>query len=176
MRSSPREAGGAQIALHLPQMLLHQRLERGVDRGGRGAAIFAHDRDQLVRERVGHAGQLLVEERAERLLVRAVGDRPHQADGDGLELALLERARRTARACRWSSGAHDLALRVDALVDLERVAARDIGRRIVVAVVVRVVLAAFLEHEDVAEAARGQRNAVFAVDCVTTALVARVVP
>ena len=40
------KAGGAQIVLHLAQVLLHQRLQRGVDRGRRGAAVFAHDRDR----------------------------------------------------------------------------------------------------------------------------------
>ena len=50
-----------------------------------------------MRQRVGNAGQLLVEDAGDRLLVGAVGDRPHQADRDRLELALLQRADHLAR-------------------------------------------------------------------------------
>ena len=78
----------AQIAFHLLQMMLHQRLQRSVDRGRRSAAIFAHDREQLVRQRVGDAWQLLLDQPADFLLMTAVGDRPQQTNRDGLEFPL----------------------------------------------------------------------------------------
>ena len=127
-----------------------------------------------MRQRVGNAGQLLLDDARDRQFVGAVGDRPQQADRHRLELALLQRAHHLARLVLVERR-DDVALRVDALGDLESVAARDVGRRIVVAVVVRVVLAALLEHQNVGEAVRGEERGL-AVDWVTIAFVARVVP
>ena len=104
-------------------------------------------------QRVGNARQLLFDELGDFLFMAAVGDRPQQADRDRLEMALGEDAHDLARLVLIKR-AHDVALGVDALVDLESVAPRDVRRRIVVAVIVRIVLAALLEHQNVAEAQR----------------------
>ena len=138
------------------EVALHQRLERGVDRGRRRAPVLAHDRVELVRERVRHAGQLRLEQLADAQLVRGVGDRPQQADGDRLDAraARSSREHRGARAAS-SSGVDDLALGADPLGDLEREAragrtARDTGGE-----VERAQLAALApEHEHVAGSPR----------------------
>ena len=96
--------------------------------------------------------QFLFDQPGYFLLVIAVGDRPQQAHRYRLEFALRQRANNFARLIAVKR-TYDSALRVDALVDLEGVAARNVGRRIVVAVIVRIVFAAFLEHQNVAEAA-----------------------
>jgi hypothetical protein len=121
------------------------------------APIFAHDRNKLVRECVGDAGQFFFDQTGDVLLVIAVGDRPQQAHRHRLELALCQRANDRPRLPAVKR-AHDIALRVDAFVDFEGIAARNVRRRIVVTIIVRIVFAALLENENVAEAARGQER------------------
>jgi hypothetical protein len=128
-----------------------------VDCSRGGTPIFAHDRDKLVRECVGDAWQFLFDQPGDVLLVIAIGDRPQQAHRHRLELAFCERANDLARLVAVER-AHDISLRIDAFVDFEGVAARDVGGRIVVAIIVRIVFAAILEHQNVAEAARGQER------------------
>ena len=50
-----------EIVRHLAQVMLHQWLQRGINRRGRGAAVFAQDRHQLMGQRVGNAGEQFVQ-------------------------------------------------------------------------------------------------------------------
>ena len=150
-------SGFAEIVLHAAQMRLHQRLERGVDGGGGCAPVFAHDGDQPVREGVGDARQNLLDQRGKRLLVRGVGDRPQQTDGDRLEAALAHEFQDRARLLAIQRR-HHAALGIDPLVDLEGVSLRDVGVRVIGLEVVDPVLAALLQHQDVGEAGGHQER------------------
>ncbi len=140
------EAGG-----DLRQVVLHQRLQRGVDRGAGGAAVLAHDRVDPVRERVGHAGQLLLDHLPQRQLVRRVRGRPEQAHGDRAELEAPGVGELAARVLLVQRG-RDRAVGVDALLDLERVTARHVGVGEGAGVVVGTQRAALAPGEDVGEA------------------------
>ena len=93
----PREARLAQVALHRREVLLHERLQRRVDRRRRGSPVLPDDRVQPVRERVGHARPELVEELADAQLVRRVDDRPEQAYRHRLRPQALRRLDRSRR-------------------------------------------------------------------------------
>ena len=84
------EAGVAQSRFQTAQIVAHERLERGVDAGGRRAAVLAERGVEHVRERVGHPRQVALEQRADAELVLRVDDRPEQADGDRLDLPVLQ--------------------------------------------------------------------------------------
>jgi len=150
-------AGRAQVAFQAAQVLLHQRLERGVDAGGRSPAVFADHRQDAVREGVGHAGQQFVEERGESPFMRRVGDRPEQAYGDRLEAMACQLADHFARL-RLVEVARHAAVGANALAHLEGVAARNVGLGVVAAEVVRVELAALAQHEDVGKAFGDQQR------------------
>jgi hypothetical protein len=143
-------AGRAQVGLQAAQMVLHQGLQRGIDRRGRGPAIFAHDRHELVRQSEGHARHDLGQQRAQPQFMLRVGDRPEEADGDRLEAAFLQRLHDRARL-RLVERHRRGALGAHAFLDLERVATRDIGLGIVFGEIVRVGLAALLQHQRVGE-------------------------
>ncbi len=147
------EAGGAQILLQPAQVILHQRLQRGVDGRGGGAAIFAHHRHEAVRQGVGHARQQFVQQFAEALFVRRIGDRPQEAHRNGFKAAAAEFRDDLARA-RLVEGGGDRAVGADALADLEGVTPRDIGVGIVLREVVRIELAAFLQQQHIRKAGR----------------------
>jgi hypothetical protein len=110
-----------------------------------------------VRKCVGDARQFLFDHTGDVLLVIAVSDRPQQAHRHRLELAFGERANDLTHLVAVER-THDVALRVDALIDFEGVAARNVRWRIVVAVIVRIVFAALLKHQNVVKAARGQER------------------
>ena len=94
------EARGAEVVAERAQMALHEGLQRGIDRGRGRARIFAQDRVEAVRERVGHPRHRLLDQGAQPLLVRRVLDRPEQADGDRLHDPLPSEAGRAPRAPR----------------------------------------------------------------------------
>ena len=103
---------------------LHQRLERGVDRGRRGAPVLADDRVQPVREGERHAGQLAPRSAPPTaLLVRRVDDRPEQRDGDRLHPLLLAPRRATRPLASAVERDDDLALGGDPLAAPRRSAA-----------------------------------------------------
>ena len=120
------QAGVSQVPLEPLQVLLHQRLQRRVD-GGRGRpAVLAHDRVELVRQRERDAWPVRGEQLGDSELVRRIHDRPDQADRDRLDVehaAALDRLEH-APVVEWHE---DVALRVDALADLEGQMARHVG-------------------------------------------------
>ncbi len=140
-----------QAACDLGQVTLHQRLQRCIDRGAGGAAVLAHDRVDLVRERVGHAWQLALDQLAERQLVRGVGGRPQQANRDGLRVQFTRAGELRAGGALVERHEH-VAVGVDPLWDLERQAARYVWLGEGAAVVVGAQRATLAAHEDVREA------------------------
>jgi hypothetical protein len=149
--------GRPQVGLQAAQMILHQRLQRGVDRRGRGPAIFAHDRHELVRQGERHVRHNLGEQFAQPQFMLRVGDRPEEADRHRLEVAFLQRLHDRTRL-RLVERHRCGALGAHAFLDLERVATRNVGFGIVLGEIVRVGLAAFLEHQRVGEAHRGDER------------------
>ena len=100
----PGETRVAQVRVECREVLLHQRLQRGVDDARRGAPVLAHDRVELVREREGHVRQRLGDQLADAQLVGGVDDRPEQADPDRLHLEIPAALERGATHSPSSSG------------------------------------------------------------------------
>ena len=134
-------AGGAQVALELGQVALHQGLERGVDGGRRGARKLADDRVELVRERIGHARHDLGDQLADAKLVVGVHDGPEKRHRHRLD-PLARQAFDDRPRGGLVQLALDTALGVDPLRDLEGEAARNVGRRELHREVERLALAA----------------------------------
>ena len=122
-------------------MALHQRLERGVDGGGRGARELADDRVELMGEGVGHARHDLRDQRADAKLVVGVHDRPEQRNRDRLD-PLARQALDDCACGGFVQLTLDAALGVDALRNLEGEAAGNVGRRKLHREVERLALAA----------------------------------
>ena len=102
------------------------RLEIGVGERGRGALVLLPLRQDLVGDRERQARQLLGQDRLHRLLVGRVEVGEQQADGDRRDLRLGRGSRPRPRAPRPGRAARDdRAIGVDALVELEAVAALD---------------------------------------------------
>ena len=100
---------------------------------------------------------MFLEELAEPKLVHRVGDRPEQADGDRLDLAvsqLLDLGHGRLLVERN----HDLASCTDALGDLERQRPGYVGIRVRAGEVERLGPAAFTEEEDVRMALGGEER------------------
>ena len=76
------EAGVPQARFQAAQIVAHERLERGVDAGRRGTAVFAERGVEDVREGVGHPRQVALQQFANAEFVRGVHDRPEEADAD----------------------------------------------------------------------------------------------
>ena len=85
------EARVPQARFQAAQVIAHERLERGVDTGRGRPAILPERRVEHVREGVGHARQVALQQRADAELVRGVHDRPEQADSDRLDVLALQR-------------------------------------------------------------------------------------
>ncbi len=64
----------------------HHWLERSIDAGGGGAAIFAQGRVELVRKRIGNAQHMLFNQLADAQFVLWIDDRPQETDRDGLDV------------------------------------------------------------------------------------------
>ena len=94
---------------------------------------------------------------ADRLLMRRVHDRPHQTDGDGLEILRLQAGDDLARGGLIERRAH-AALGIDALGYLIGVFLRDVGVGIFLGEIMRPMLAAFLQHQRVGEAFGGEEG------------------
>ena len=120
------EARGAEVVAERAQMALHEGLQRGVDRGRGRARVFAQDRVEPVRERVGHPRHRLLDQGAQPLLVRRVLDRPEQADGDRLDALPREPGERRARRVLVERPLH-LAFGRHPLGDFGREPARHVG-------------------------------------------------
>ncbi len=129
-------------------MALHQRLQRRVDRRRRGTPVLADDRVQPVRERERHSGQLLRQQLADALFVHRVHDRPQQADGDRCDLAAAHLGERREQR-RLVERHRYVSLRVDPLLHFEGQAPGNVGRRVRVAKIERVELAALPQDERV---------------------------
>jgi hypothetical protein len=67
----------------------HHWLERSIDAGGAGAAIFAQGRVELVRKRIGNAQHMLFNQFADAQFVLWIDDRPQETDRDGLDVFTL---------------------------------------------------------------------------------------
>jgi hypothetical protein len=152
----PPEPGVPQIALQVPQVLLHQRLQRGVDRGRGSASVLTDDRVQLVRQREGKTGPPLGEKLADAELMPGVDRRPEQADGDRLGPEPARLGDRLLDACLVER-AEDVAFRVDSLPDLEREKAGDV-RRTVRNLTEGLELAALAQEQDVGKAFGGEEG------------------
>lgn len=76
----------AQRVLEAREVIAHQRLQGGVDRRRGCPRVLAEHRVDSVRERVGNAGQPLLDQLSHAQLVSGVDRRPEQADGDRLDL------------------------------------------------------------------------------------------
>ena len=155
-RTVPGEPGRAQVALQGREVLLHQRLQRGVDHARRGAPVLAHDRVELVRKGERHLRQRLGDQLAHAQLVRGIDDRPEQADPDRLHPQLRQRSS-AARTLRLIERDEDVPLGVDPLLDLECQVARDVGRR-VGDLPERIELAALAQQQDVREPRRREER------------------
>src|SRR5882762_3039343 len=121
-----REPRRTKISLHFPKMRLHERLQRGVNGGRRGAPILADNWVQLVRERERYSGELMLEQSAHRQLDRGVSDGPEKTDGDRLDIEAPQLPDNVARLSVVESDEH-VAVRGDALADLEGEMPRYIG-------------------------------------------------
>ena len=155
-----REARRAQIALHLAQVRLHQRLERRVDRRRRGAPVLADDRVQPVRERVRDARELLARS-ARRSASSCAGlaiDHSSETATASTSASLELRAGSPSTSASRRAGTSDVALGRHPLGDLERQAAGDVGLRVRRAEVERVQLAALAQDQRVGEALGGQER------------------
>ena len=80
----------AQRAFQPAEIGGHDAVQRGVDGGRDGAAVLARDRVERVAERHRHLGPERAHDLAHAALVRGVGHRPEQADGDGVHRAAPE--------------------------------------------------------------------------------------
>ena len=119
-----REPLGPQKVLEPPQIGLHPRSHEGVERGGRGAlvfAVFAHD---LVRQGDEERGRRLAQDLADAPLMRRIGIGMQEADRDGFDLQRFERGDEAAQLALVERD-QDVALRVHALGELEGEIARD---------------------------------------------------
>ena len=145
------EAGADQVLLERAQMLLHERLQRRID-GCRGCPqVLAHDRVELVRERVGHTRQELSDQLTKPLLVSRVGDRPEKADRDRFDVPLRHGREDVARGGLVEL-LLDPALGVDAFGHLVGEVAWDIGRGEIARELERPMLAALAIDQNVGEA------------------------
>ena len=118
------DAGVGEAALDPLQVALDDRADDGVDHGRRGAQVLAELGRDLGRERDGHAGQLLGEDRADPLLVLRVDVGVEQADGDRLDLLAPQDRGRRAHGVVLERPQH-LAGRAEPLGDGHRAVARD---------------------------------------------------
>src|SRR5271154_7119050 len=78
------KAAGASVRRELAEVVLQERGEGGIERGGGGALVLAEGADELIGERHVYVGEELVEQLPEQALVRGVGVGGEQRDGDGL--------------------------------------------------------------------------------------------
>ena len=85
--NSPSIAGLLERVGELSGVVADDRIERGVDRGRDGAAVFARDRVEFMAERDRDARQFLGKDLAHSPLMGRVDDRPQQADRDRLDSA-----------------------------------------------------------------------------------------
>ena len=153
----PGEAFLAQPAGQVAEIAAHQRLQRGVDAGRRGPAIFPHDRVEAMRQRHRHAGQVPGEQLADLVLMRRVGDRPQQADADRRHLRRRQPLDDPEQR-RLVERPHDLAAGADPLQHLEGQRAGHVGPGKGLAVVVGIEPSALAQQQDVAMALGGQEG------------------
>ena len=116
-RRARRSPAARRSLLQRPQVVLHQRLQRGVDRRRGRPPVLADDRVQLVRERERHLRPLAREQLADAQLVLRVDDRPDQADRDRLGAAgaatpRSHRGRSARRAATKTSPSESMRSRI----------------------------------------------------------------
>ena len=149
------DTGGIQALAHHAQAAGDDGLEVGVGERGRGPLILLPLGQDLVGDRERQARQLLGQDRLDRLLMGGVEVGEQQADGDGLDLRLgTDRSGDRTDLGRVERG-DDLAIGVDALGQLEAVAALDQRLRLDPAHVVVGLAVAALDERDVLEAPGG---------------------
>ena len=160
--AGPEKPRAARPASSSPARRRDDRGEVGVDDGRRRALVLAPDRRGAVRDRDGTPGKRSLEERGEAPLVRRVGEREEQADGDRdvspgsassgatqrrdpLELRVVERR-------------HDRAVGGEPLADAEAVGPRGERLRLRAAQVVRILLVDPPDRRHVLEARRREQQ------------------
>ena len=122
-RDAALHPGLAELGAQAADVAPHDRADGGVGDRGQGALVFLHLGQHDVAERDRRAGHDLGGESPDAGLVVTVEIGVHQADGDGLDAAGLQRLERGAGG-RLVEAEHLVPLSVDATVDFERVLQR----------------------------------------------------
>ncbi len=117
-----------------------------------------------MRQRVGNARQLFLDQLAERQFVLGIEERPEEADCHRLEVAFAELAQQVACGIFIQRG-DDIAFGIDPLTHFEGMAARDVGRWVGLGEVIPVKFAALLQHEDVWKAVSRQECRLGDIAC-----------
>ena len=107
-----------QVLLKAAQIGAHERFQRRVDARRGCTPVLAQRRVYTVRKRVGHPGQLTLEQLPDALLVNRVGYRPQQTYPDCLDRLLSQLSDDVADRFLVQRR-HDLAVRSNALGNLE---------------------------------------------------------
>jgi len=90
------QAGRVQSFVKMTDVVHHHRLEVGVEQGGGESRPFANARQDLARQRDVDGGTFLLDQRPRFLLVHRIHERKEVADGDRLDVGVLELARGAA--------------------------------------------------------------------------------
>jgi hypothetical protein len=149
------EAVLAQIGRELGEIGLHHRLERRIDRGRGGTAVFAQGRVELMGEGIRHPRQMPLQQHAGAQLVRRIDDRPQQAHRDRFNPARAHR-RDHREEPRVVERLGHRSVGDDPARHFPGQGAWDIGFGVGHAEVERFRPAAFAQHQDVGVAPGGQ--------------------
>ena len=118
------EVLAAQIGFQRVEIIAHARADEGVERGGRGALVFAELAQDLVAERDEERGVHAAQDVADDLLMRGVGVGVQEAHRHRFHASLFQ-FQREALDFGGVDGGHDIAAGGHALVHLEGVATLD---------------------------------------------------
>ena len=143
--------------VELAEVALQKRLQRRVHGGPRRAAVLANDRVDHMGGADRTVGAALLEDRDDALLVLWMGDRPEEANGDRLDIELVEPIG-DLLDLRFDERDQHFAVRGNPFGHLEGEIARNVGTRGRLRVVERICPASLLEQEEIAAAPRGHEG------------------